>query len=144
MKAKAKKQYGGPGSFTAHTDARGSTESLDGGLSRWSPSGSRGWSGSPYGSWRQSSTDSDLRPETLPPTLRSSSSIAQIGLYRPSYETTSTQGSSHSSLSAQQSSGFTVNALTDEMGQMNLRRRLSLPVRITPFVLATEAHTKMI
>ncbi|KAI0700705.1 hypothetical protein BC835DRAFT_1411823 [Cytidiella melzeri] len=128
VKAKAKKQYGGPGSFTAHSDARGSSESLNGGPSRWSPGGVRALSTTPSSTWRQSSTDVDIRSEALPPSLRSSSSITQIGLYRPNYETTSTHSSSQSSLSFQ-SSNSSVNALTDELGQMNLglRRRLSLP-----------------
>ncbi len=125
VKAKARKQYGGPGSFTAHPDARGSSESLGGSPSRWSPSGVRAMkTGGSSNTWRHSFTDADIRPEALPPSLRSSSSIAQIGLYRPNYENTGT----HSSHSTQQSAS-SVSSLTDELGQMNLRRRLSLPVR---------------
>lgn len=73
--------------------------------------------------------DADIKPAALPQSLRSSSSIAQIGLYRPQYESTDTHSSSQSSLSFQQSTS-SVAALTDEMGQMSLglRRRLSLPV----------------
>jgi hypothetical protein len=75
--------------------------------------------------------DADVKPATLPQSLRSSSSIAQIGLYRPQYENTGTHSSSQSSLSFQQSTS-SVAGLADEMGQMGLglRRRLSLPVSI--------------
>lgn len=130
VKAKAKKIYGGPGTFTALADAQGSSESLNGSPSRWSPSGVRALSTTPSSTWRHSSVDADVKPATLPQSLRSSSSIAQIGLYRPQYESTDTHGSSQSSLSFQQSTS-SVAALTDEMGHMSLglRRRLSLPVR---------------
>lgn len=72
----------------------------------------------------------EFKAEALPSSLRSSSSIAQIGLYRPSYEGNSTH-SSQSSVSHRPVSTF--DSLADELGQMdlhnNLRRRLSLPVR---------------
>ena len=129
VKLKAKRQYGGPGSFTALPDARGSSESLGGSPSRWSPSGVSAMTSNSSNTWRHSFTEADIRPEALPRSLRSSSSIAQIGLYRPSYESTGTHSSAHSSRSTQQSTS-SVASLTDEMGQMNLRRRLSLPVRL--------------
>lgn len=139
VKAKAKRQYGGPGTFIAHSDARGSSESLTGSPqpAGGSPSNMSSWSSRTSNTWKAAASTTDLRPEALPSSLRSSSSITQIGLYRPSYEDTSTH-SSQNSLSHHTTSTF--ESLTDELGQMNLhhnvRRRLSLPVCIRGIVLS--------
>ena len=129
VKPKAKKQYGGPGTFIAHSDPRGTSESPNG-----SPQPSHGstatmssWSAKSSNTWKVAASAVELRPEAVPSSLRASSSITQIGLYRPNYEGNSTQSSaSHHAVS-------TFDSLTDELGQMslqnNLRRRLSLPVR---------------
>lgn len=131
MKPKAKKQYGGPGTFIAHTDGRGSSESPKGSPKphRGSLSDMPSWSSKSSNTWKAAASTIDLRPEALPPSLRSSSSIAQIGLYRPTYEGSDTH-SSQSSLAHHGAAPF--GSLADELGQMNvnnnLRRRLSLPV----------------
>ena len=131
VKAKSRKQYGGPGTFIAHSSSRGSSESPGG-----SPQPAHGpiatnssWSLKSSNTWKSALSETELQPETLPSSLRSSSSMAQIGLYRPSYEGIGTH-SLQSSLS--QGGASTFDSLTNELGQMALhegvRRRLVFPV----------------
>lgn len=105
QKPKMQRQYGGPGSFVP-TDE--SSSSINGGeLQQTSIA-------------RLPSTSStDMRFDNIPPSLRSSSSVAQLDLYVPPYETSRSYSS--------------VNSMANDFGEMSVvkhrDRRQSLPVR---------------
>ncbi|KAH9951756.1 hypothetical protein B0H21DRAFT_684854 [Amylocystis lapponica] len=109
QKPKSQRQYGGPGSFVP---AGESTSSLNNGDVQQAIT-------------RLPSTSSlDVRRDHIPPSLRSSSSVAQLDLYVPPYETSR----SHSS----------VDSMANDFGEMvvgNRRsRRQSLPPQQSAYI----------
>ncbi|EKM59662.1 uncharacterized protein PHACADRAFT_170250, partial [Phanerochaete carnosa HHB-10118-sp] len=107
-KAKTHRHYGGPGEFTPADDSRASIGTASAGLSVSSLS-------------TANSLYDVARREAIPPSLRPSSSLAQIDLYKAPYET----NRSHHSVSS-------VSSMTNDFGQLSVQpqytgRRTSMP-----------------
>ena len=109
-KHRIKKQYGGPGSFVP---SDGPTHSSSDNINDFASISSRLSS--------NSSLYDNSRRDVVPPSLRPSSSMAKVDLYKAPYET----NRSHSSVSS-------MDSLANDFGQLNVQRQQSQPPQQPP------------